>query len=332
MSGFKGNWNRLMKAKIVYVLSSCDEDCYFEQLLLSLTSLGFNNPGCDVVILTDSSTYRRLQAQEDKLPVKVLIKKIDIPGGQGGFYNSRWIKTRIREFIDGNFLYLDTDTLVAKPLSDIDHVDADIAAVIDGNGQSLFVDRGERRKLDAAGLHDIADGPYYNGGVFYVRDTPAAHAFFSLWHSNWLKMVNEGVPPFDQASLFKTNLEMGLMIHELPCEWNVQTCYDAAVHYFKKGIIIHSYSSMHTYDESIIKKHVKENGGRLDGFALEIAANPNKYGIGIYRKKSFKGFLLYPYSDLLHFLKRYPRLYLAVSHHVDDFASACAELFSRCRK
>ena len=238
-----------MKAKIVYVLSSCDEDCYFEQLLLSLTSLGFNNPGCDVVILTDSSTYRRLQAQEDKLPVKVLIKKIDIPGGgKGGFYNSRWIKTRIREFIDGNFLYLDTDTLVAKPLSDIDHVDADIAAVIDGNGQSLFVDRGERRKLDAAGLHDIADGPYYNGGVFYVRDTPAAHAFFSLWHSNWLKMVNEGVPPFDQASLFKTNLEMGLMIHELPCEWNVQTCYDAAVHYFKKGIISINHNTIYRRD------------------------------------------------------------------------------------
>ncbi|MBO6169303.1 MAG: hypothetical protein J6O51_04950 [Bacteroidales bacterium] len=310
-----------MDTKIVYVLCSTESDVYFEQFLLSLTSLGIHDPDCDVEVVTDGETYRRLQAMGEILPERVSLKYVDIPEkGRDGFYNSRWIKTNLRQIVSGDFLYIDTDTVIARPLSGIDNIDADIAAVIDGNGQSRFVDRGERKKLDDAGMHGLGEGPYFNGGVFLVRDTAASHAFFSTWHSSWQKMVDAGARLYDQASLFKTNLESGQLIRELPGEWNVQTCHDAAAHYFKEAKVIHYYAALHTFDQIIIE-HIKDNGGRLDAIARDLASGPLRNGIDIYRQKSFKGRLLYPYSELLYRLKNHPRLYLSVLHFVNDFAN-----------
>ncbi|MBQ0060663.1 MAG: hypothetical protein KBT15_02660 [Bacteroidales bacterium] len=121
-----------INTKVVYVLVSCESDYYCEQLLMSLFSLKYYNPDVDVELITDSKTYQSFVGN------RAMIKKdcnrtrvFDLPNELNREQKSRYLKTNLRNLIHGNYLFLDTDTIITGSIAEIDNLRCDVGAVLD---------------------------------------------------------------------------------------------------------------------------------------------------------------------------------------------------------
>lgn len=214
-----------MKTQLLYVLVSTPADVYLEQAFVSVSSARLRNPGARIVLLTDRATADGLAGRGvigesfremfDQMVVE------DLDPGMSAMQRSRLLKTGMRKYVQGDFLYIDADTVVAWPLQDIDKVKAQLAACRDLH--SPFAQHPHRgailsmcRKIgfDAGNVRE-----YFNSGVMLVRDTPGTHAFFEQWQKNYEASFAAGIRP-DQMSLAQTNAK-GL-IKLLPDAWNCE--------------------------------------------------------------------------------------------------------------
>ena len=122
-----------MKTQIVYVLVSSDKDLFLEELWVSVYSLRQFHPDVAVNVVTDDDTSSRIESNK---ALRGLITNIIVgktPVNYNSKERSRELKTTIRELVKGDFLYIDTDTVICKPLDDIDCFAYDVAGVPDSN-------------------------------------------------------------------------------------------------------------------------------------------------------------------------------------------------------
>jgi len=294
--------------KVVYVLVCSREDHYYEQFLLSLCSLRAHNPDLPVEVVTDPVSHAYLTEKSESLLDGVVFTVAETPGGDGSLYKSRYLKTSLLPIVKGDFLFLDTDTLVCEPIDDVDLIEADIAAAISMNGQRRILNDRKRDFLASGGFGSFSKGPYYNSGVLLVRDTEVSRSLFDSWHKGWLKSIVSGVP-FDQPALFAADYEKGFIIKELAPVWNCLVTKDAGLHYFKRAKIIHWISNNAIFNDSIILPHIADVGGIPDSFALGIAREPRSC-LALYRPKKKTRFIDKAYSELLAILRGFPRLYV----------------------
>lgn len=300
-----------MSVKIVYVLVFEEEDCFYETFLLSLHSLRYREPLREVEVVLDRESYGRILGKKDPLLENVKLIMVDIPPKFTGVERSRFLKTGLRDIIEGDFLYIDSDTVICEPFDAVDTFEMDLAAVPNEHGTinkvvvSSYDDRVRR-----AGLGDRTKGPRFNGGVLFVKDSEVSRRFFRLWRELWLGSVANGVA-FDQPALFIANRETGFPIRELPGGWNCQICTELGPHFFNTAGIIHYYGSISHFAEDVIIPHVKSTGG-LDPYAGDIARDPKKYGFGIYNPSHVPK-LKAVFSDLMFSLKGCPPVYHLIS-------------------
>ncbi|GHT86405.1 hypothetical protein FACS1894137_11940 [Spirochaetia bacterium] len=120
--------------KYVYVLVSDESDYYFEQALMSITSLKMQMPAGFVVLLIDDITEKTLSGKRrDILELVDELKVVEIESKFNKKARSRWLKTTMREHIQGDFLYIDCDTVIAEDLSDIAKLDIELGGVPDSH-------------------------------------------------------------------------------------------------------------------------------------------------------------------------------------------------------
>lgn len=218
-----------MKTKVVYVIVSSDKDLYLEQAFLSVYSLKIYSPDTSVELVVDKETDQTLYEKRTNL-LRYFTKKIvvDVPAKYKRAYASRWIKTRLRKIVDGDFLFVDSDTIITDDLKDIDYFEGDIGAVLNLHG--CFLSKEAKNNHLKWALRDgwtCADNvPYFNSGVMFVRDTEAAHHFYDIWHEKWCSGMERYNFLFDQSSLAATNESLGMMIKELQGIWNCQLLYN----------------------------------------------------------------------------------------------------------
>lgn len=227
-----------MKTKILYVLVTTGEDIYAEQALLSVHSLRRREPEAFVTLLTDRLSRDVLAAGEGRLACFDEVVVHDLDPALSPMTRSRLLKTGMRNYVDGDFLYIDTDTLICRPLRSIDEVDADLAACYDlHNPLEAHTHRDAIVSLCARIGFDVsAERDYFNGGVMLVRDTPATHAFFAAWQAFYREGARAGVHS-DQPSLAQANAATGHPLRLLPDVWNCQAM--SGVRYLGGAIIFH---------------------------------------------------------------------------------------------
>ncbi len=170
---------------------------------------------------------------------------VPIPPEYDVMQRSRYLKINLRRSIEGDFLYIDSDTFVARPIDDIDDTVADVAMVTDLNRP---IEEGDTNddigRAIKAGFCNLQHEPYFNGGVMFARDTPAAHELFDKWHECWKKSLANGVPQ-DQPALCEANRVLGHPIKVLSGIWNCQYRYMNNEHYgqfLKEVKILHYYA------------------------------------------------------------------------------------------
>lgn len=217
-----------MNTKIVYVLVSNDEDCYLEQTLISVYSCRRYNEDAHISVVLDKDTEMSLKGRRSEIKKYVTdFVVVDIPSTYNNMQRSRYLKTQLREFVSGDFLYVDSDTVVADDLSAIDSVDYDIAAVPDSNRCLPISDSGYTsdsyiiHNTNKLGWPSVLGYPNYNGGLLLVRECELSHKFYKRWYELWQECVTKGMN-IDMPALCRTNIEFGCCIKELEGIWNCQ--------------------------------------------------------------------------------------------------------------
>lgn len=231
---------------ICYVLTDNEKLVYYNELLISLASLRKHENDCPVVILTDEMTAEEIRKREhnDLEELKAELRVIKTPDVYSQEEKSRFIKTSMREYIDGDFLFLDTDTIVAEPLKLCPP--EELAIALDYNvplkqRPDSDIQRLSKKNESCGYTLDI-EWPYYNSGCIWAKDTERVHVFFHEWHEEW-KRCREKNNVIDQPSLNYINRLMGGFIQELDGAYNFQISGNPTpINLFVSAKIIHYFN------------------------------------------------------------------------------------------
>ena len=223
-----------MKTKFVYVLVSADGDYYFEMLCLSLYTLRRFHPQDTVVVVMDNDTYIRLQKARASLLSSISVMVIDIPSEYSVIQRSRYLKTSLRQNIDGPFLFIDTDTVICSSLEAADCFSGTICVAL----ENVAFDSQVYRSPNDLNWKYLITSKNYNSGVLFVNDTPEAYLFFDTWHQNWKHSVSFGYD-YDQLAFRKAILDTGIAVQELSPAWNCQVVQEVCLSYLSEAKILH---------------------------------------------------------------------------------------------
>ena len=217
-----------MELYAVYVVISQPTDIFFERMWLSAYSLKKYNPKMKVVCLVDDATYRGVQTTYRGKSQKVVdhFEIIDLPEGLSQRAKSRWIKTNLRSLLKGDFLFIDSDTVVCDDLSELELQKAELMMVLDYH---LLLNEHKDGKLirhecEQVFGRKLTTDDYFNSGVILARDTPEVHRFFDMWHKYWLEGVRRGCET-DQKSLAYVVQDNPGVVRELDGIYNAQIRY-----------------------------------------------------------------------------------------------------------
>lgn len=233
-----------MNTKIVYTLISTEKDIYLEQALVSIYSCRLHNPNAEIILITDTKTNNTLTGK------RVIINKyinhkivIACPDNYTNKEKSRYLKTTIRKYINGTFLFLDCDTVICSTLAAVDNINAEIAMVPDTHvkyKEYPFYNYMNNIIMKLYQTDVSQDDYYFNSGAMFVKDTPLTHQLFKLWNKRWEESRQKGIQT-DQQALFKVNHDLGNVIQQLPGIYNCQV--GLSIQYFYKAKVLHYFNA-----------------------------------------------------------------------------------------
>jgi hypothetical protein len=188
--------------KAVYALVSNGWDQYAQMAYLSASSLKRIHPDARTVLVTDGATADSLAPVRGKLRECFDdLHTITVPGGTIKL-RSRAIKTMLRQVVTGDFIFLDADTLVVRPIDGLWSMPVDLGMTYDGgsNCHHQYIPPYTEDLYRALGWH-YPPPAYVNSGVMLVRDTLQNHALFDLWRTYWQQQIAATSYLEDQGSL-----------------------------------------------------------------------------------------------------------------------------------
>ncbi|MDR0876865.1 MAG: hypothetical protein LBN21_02345 [Treponema sp.] len=230
--------------KYLYVLVSSVQDTYYEQFFLSVTSLRLKNPDAHITVLCDSKTRQNLQGKRKGYENLISeVKIVPVPDNLSQQEVSRHIKTSMRRYVDGDFLFIDCDTIITDDISDVFSAQTDIGAVLDKHRtidchpmESYIISNDER-----LGFGSSKSNRHYNSGIILCKDTVKTHDFFDKWHEAWIYSNKKGVtvdqPSFNEAIFHYTDIFL-----ELDGAWNCQIAF-SGLPFLSEAKVIHYYAS-----------------------------------------------------------------------------------------
>ena len=187
---------------VCYVLSMDRDRLYADLVSVSALCVRRIYPTSKITVLTDDESLRNFCCTRHSLSdIASEIRSVGSFQGNPRI-RSRFVKTQARNILDGDFLYLDADTVPVAEFGEIFDSEAPIAAALDRNrhnpsgGFPAWV----VRDFDRLGWR-YPTSCYLNGGVVFWKDCIRARALGRFWHDNWLRYATTLENPADQPSL-----------------------------------------------------------------------------------------------------------------------------------
>lgn len=275
-----------MKTKIVYCLVSNRKDYYYEQLLISLCSLRKHNPDAVVEVVCDQNTFDTLTGNRRGIfEYDVKINVAETPAEWGNWERSRYIKTNLRTLTQGDYLFIDTDTVICASLAAVDDIPYEIAAVRDCHLDRPLPRSSQCRhatefwiwgQAQKAGI-SIEGLWHYNSGVMYVKDVPKAYELYARWSDHYSACLAHGAK-VDQLPLLLSNHELGGIISPLDPKMNCQVSCDEGRQMLPGVNIIHYFPRQQKtlLSSAWILDPVKETG-KINGSIQCIIDEPEQF-------------------------------------------------------
>ena len=260
----------------VYVVTTGSDRVYADVAAVSMMLLRMTHPDCRISVACDElnagpplrrDQIRLLDLADDLVVIRT--------GVDGPVERSRCLKTLLRSHVDGDFLYLDADTLAVRPLDAVFEIDCDVAAARTNTSRTLV----ERQRLYRQSGFGTPSDEYFNSGVIFCRDTVAAHRFFDRWHSSWrmsLKCGSHLDQPAFNFAVQKTQMKFAVLPYRYNAvlglsPWNA-----------RGAAILHFCLSNHASEDaqpSILDRLVRhyQETGRLDeqtAHQFQVSRNP----------------------------------------------------------
>lgn len=311
-----------MKTKIVFSVVSGKKGIYLAQAMVAAYSCRRHNPDATILLVVDQDTATVIEEECSNIKKYVSeVVVVETPKTYSNMLRSRYLKTTLRQNIEGDFLFIDTDTVIADSLASADDIKGDVCAVIDIHTlvSEHFRQDYIMKTLSFVDLNlsDLRDR-YFNSGVMYVKDSPMSHRLFNLWYKYWLESLTNG-SGVDQPALAKANKECGYAITELDGAWNCQLAHNY-INYLSKAKILHYFNANDTksyklQDVSVLKE-VAECGDVPQWLAKDLE-NP---------KSLFAKHNVVAYGEDMQFLRTYVR-FMYVYHR---WLFRIFEYISRC--
>ena len=206
--------NRL---QVCYVLVSQGWDRHAQMTWLSAQSLRLHEPNATITLVTEPETRRALESVGQLLGAVDRVIAIETPV-EDRRLRAFHLKTLMRNAVDGDFLYIDGDTLVVNRVRDALDFDADVAAAVDFNFDHKFFPRQLREPYTNLGWPYPLPF-YFNSGVVLMRDTPEVRELGEEWTRRWFLLVDQGVPG-DQDAFASALFARSLKWTRLPKAYN----------------------------------------------------------------------------------------------------------------
>lgn len=258
------------KPKIVYVLVSDSTDHYTEMAMISVHCARIYSPECAIELVLDKKTLLGLEGHRSELLEMVdVVTEVDVMGENNAF-TSRLIKTQLRKFVKGDYLYVDIDAVPVADLSSAFQLATDLAMAHDHNvppEKFVFYDY-EREIFDKTGWP--LPKRYFNSGVMLVKDTQKVRDFFDCWHGLWQENRKLGLHK-DQPPMHEAIRQLDMKVHALGPEWNLLVGLQKG--YGGKKPRVYHYSTIRfesrrdTYFHELVKK--LKSSGNIDLQLLE---------------------------------------------------------------
>lgn len=230
-----------MKTKIVYVVVSSLNDVYWEQAWASAWTARFHNPNAHIALVCDKDTYNfSIDCYRNK-SLSLFDEVVSIPfdASVSNIQRSRHIKTNLRKHIKGDFLFVDSDTVITSDLCEVDDFDFNMGMVCDMHTHPCPIPEFYGWVNMAYGYDMLPDTKWFNSGVIYAKDNVETSKFFECWHHNW-QLAGGIVGYTDQTPLAKTVKENENFIHDIPGIYNCQVC--SSVMYLCDAKILHFFN------------------------------------------------------------------------------------------
>ena len=193
-----------------YVLTTTGRDVFGDMTYASVQFLRYAHPEAQIICLCDAQSHRALESMRHPLLEAVdRAEPVVTPDGSAGHRN-RFIKTQMRQIVQGDFVYFDSDTVVVDRVDEMFACPAPMAGIpnFSGTGDPSEICAKERDVFAIMGW-PLPRRPFINGGVLLLRDCEPTHNFARLWHDKWRAWSSRGRHA-DQQSLNSALAESGI--------------------------------------------------------------------------------------------------------------------------
>ena len=299
--------------KFLYILVGSKKGFYCEQTLVSMVSLKKISPQSFISLLVDEQTDLECKTEIENIK-KYVDEYVIVPIKEGlsSTAKSRYIKTTMREYVKGDFLYVDADTIWCAPIDERDFTH-DVMGVLDGHcllKEHPLVNRIEE-DLKKTNCNPCVDG-YINGGVLFSRDSEISRKFFDLWHEKWKETSLNGCF-IDMPSLNHSIKKIGGSFSILPDTYNVQISRswkffaEAKLVHFFTGWQDEQFESPYLFQKKSFWTTIRNSGiGDLAASAIEKprSAFDDSFGVCSKEEQDFRNTALYGFIADLYARRR----------------------------
>ena len=253
----------------VFVVCSTGADYFPEMAAISIATLRIASPHARICVLTDRETSRLSTAGLSAIrDMADSVTAVDC-AADGTLARSRFLKCNMRGLVDGPLFYLDSDTIIMRPLDTIWAVDCDVGASPNlGLDGKTYPAAAARNEIPASLDWTFGPGLYLNAGVIYLADNPAAHRFAEQYRASWREFIAATGRANEQFAFNRALAVTDTRVTVLPSSYNAQISMNVMA--LRGARIVHYFSGhFESSDETVA--HVAAKRLRSEG-VVDMAA------------------------------------------------------------
>lgn len=282
-----------MNTKIVYCVISNLKDYYLEEAWASAFTMKYYNPSAHICLVCDQNTKAEIMNSYRRKSLEYIdeVIAVEVDENLTNMQRSRWIKTNLRNLIQGDFLFLDTDTIITSDISEIDDFNFDIGAVLDWHKHTrelkdipFYSENFEKTIKNIFGIKLKEETDVFNSGVMYVKDNASTYNFYKRWNELWDCGRKKGMSR-DQPSLAVTCEELNYPITEISGIYNAQM--KMSPKYVASAKILHTFSGNYVSNISCVMgtgvtSIIKKNENLTEDAKAELLSAKDSYYSPLY--------------------------------------------------